>query len=333
MPQNNNISNKTIVITGASSGVGKAMALELARTGARLVLSARRREALDELAAECEHLGALALVVPADMNSAQGIRLLAENAAAFGGTIDVWINNAGVLAFGPLEDIPASVNEQVIKTNLIGYITAAHTVLPYFKQQGHGILINNISVGGWFPTPYGAAYSASKFGLRGFSDALKGELKGWPEIHVCDLFPAFLDTPGLQHAANYTGRELKPIPPLYPPRKVARAVVKLISRPRAATKIGFTSGLIHAASALFPGVSRSALVFIIRRYLKRARVTAHTDGNVITPVRYGTSAEGGWKKSNPKPLLKKVAALGLATAAGLLLGYFLPKAGADTQYE
>src|SRR5688500_13212748 len=197
---------KTVVITGASSGVGKAMALELAQHGAKLVLAARRQDALNELVAECNELGGLAMAVPADMRSIESIRQLASKAYEFGGTIDVWINNAGVLAAGALEQIPAEVNEDVIKTNLMGYVHSAHTVLPYFKDQEQGILINNISVGGWFPTPYGAAYTASKFGIRGFSESLKAELNEYPDIHICDLYPGFLDTPGIQHAANYTGK-------------------------------------------------------------------------------------------------------------------------------
>ena len=84
----------------------------------------------------------------------------------------------------------------------MGYMHGAHAVLPYFKDQGYGVLINNISVGGYTPAPYAAGYTASKFGLRGFSQSLKGELYNWPHIHVCDLFPAFLDTPGIQHAGK-----------------------------------------------------------------------------------------------------------------------------------
>ena len=184
-----------VVITGASSGVGKAMALEFASYGSKLVLAARRREALDELVAECKESGAIAEAVVTDMRVSQDVQMLAKAAYEFGGAIDVWINNAGVLAAGALDEVPALINENVIRTNLLGYINGAQEVLPYFKIQKHGILINNISVGGWFPVPYATAYSASKFGLRGFSEALKGELTNYPDIHIIDLYPGFLDTP------------------------------------------------------------------------------------------------------------------------------------------
>jgi short-subunit dehydrogenase len=317
-------SQKTIVITGASSGVGKAMALELASTGAKLILAARRKDALDELALECESLGALALAVPTDMRKDEDVEYLAAQAAAFGGSIDVWINNAGVLAAGALEDIPASVNEQVIQTNLIGYMRGVRTVIPYFKRQQQGILINNISVGGWFPTPYGAAYSASKFGLRGFSAAVKGELKGWPAIHVCDLYPAFLDTPGMQHSANYTGKALKPVPPVYAPQRVARAVIRLISCPRPNKTVGAMAGILRLSALLFPGISRAATVTVIRQYLKRADNIEYTSGNVLEPVAYGTSADGGWKKGK-NPGRSDRNGMVIAAVAGIILGLGLAR--------
>ncbi len=211
--EHTNVKEKLVVITGASSGAGRAIAIEFAKQGAKLVLAARRQQALEEVAAECHELGATTHVVQTDTGDALSIQDLAKAAIEFGGRIDIWINNAGVLAAGALEDIPAEVNEAVIRTNLLGYIHGAHSVLPYFKQQGYGILVNNISVGGWFVTPYMAAYSASKFGLRGFFESLKGELIQYPDIHICDLYPGFLDTPGMQHAANYTGKSLKPAPP------------------------------------------------------------------------------------------------------------------------
>lgn len=317
-----NMHNQTIVITGASSGVGKAMALELAQHGAQLVLAARREKALDELVAECNELGATAIAVPTDMRSVEAIQNLAAEANNFGGAIDVWINNAGVLAMGAIDQVPAEVNEDVIKTNLLGYMHSAHVVLPYFKDQQRGILINNISVGGWFPTPYGSAYTASKFGIRGFSESLKGELSDYPDIHICDLYPAFLDTPGMQHAANYTGKHLKPAPPVYDPRKVALAVVEVINNPKPRTTIGAASTLLKFAYQLFPALTRTITASVIRKYLKHADPLSPTSGNILQSVPYGTSVEGGWRK----PVRMNTKA-GLITAgvAGLLIGAFLLK--------
>ncbi|MET0465535.1 MAG: SDR family oxidoreductase [Chitinophagaceae bacterium] len=318
------LSSKTIVITGASSGVGKAMALALASTGAKLVLAARRKDALEELALECESLGSVALAVQTDMRKSNDVEYLAAQAAAFGGAIDVWINNAGVLAAGALEDIPSSVNENVIQTNLIGYMHGTRTVIPYFKKQQQGILINNISVGGWFPTPYGSAYTASKFGLRGLSAAIRGELKGWPDIHVCDLYPAFLDTPGMQHSANYTGKVLKPVPPVYAPQKVADAVISLIDCPRPSKTVGLTASLLRLSSLLFPGISRAATVGVIRQYLRRAKDIDHTSGNVLESVPYGTSVEGGWQKDQSSSSSKKTTFL-IAATLGVALGVGLAR--------
>jgi short-subunit dehydrogenase len=251
--RNGHMKDKTIVITGASSGAGRAIAIEFARLGARLILAARREEALQEVAAECEELGATAIAVVTDTRAAYDIHKLAKTAKDFGGTIDVWVNNAGVLAAGELDKIPAEVNEDVIRTNLLGYMHGAHAVLPFFKAQGHGLLVNNISVGGWFPTPYMSAYCASKFGLRGFFESLRGELSVYPNIHVCDLYPAFLDTPGIQHTANYTGRELKPAPPLSDPREVARVVVSLVHHPKEKSTVGISSQYFGWVMGCFPG--------------------------------------------------------------------------------
>ncbi|RYG12952.1 MAG: SDR family NAD(P)-dependent oxidoreductase [Chitinophagaceae bacterium] len=178
---------RTIVITGASSGAGRAIALAFAERGERLVLASRNTAVLEELATECWKLGAEVKCVETDTANYRSVINLAAVADEFGGGIDVWVNNAGVLAVGNFEQIPMEVNTQVINTNLLGYMNGAHAVIPYFKHQKQGILINNISIGGYLPVPFGVAYSASKFGLRGFSQALKTELSAYKNIHI---FPA-----------------------------------------------------------------------------------------------------------------------------------------------
>jgi short-subunit dehydrogenase len=315
----NNIAEKVIVISGASGGVGRAMAQELARRGARLVLGARREDALEEVVSECQSLGGQALALVANVTEPKDMHKLATAAIDTYGTLDVWINNAGVLAAGAFDHTPMDIHDRVIRTNLMGYVHGAHAALPHFKQQGHGILINNISVGGWFPVPYGAAYSASKFGLRGFSDALKGELHAYPHIHVCDLYPGFLDTPGIQHAANYTGKVVKPAPPVYDPRRVARMVVSLIEHPRPKRAVGAGASFLKLAYALFPRLSRTITATVIESYLKKADETPVTNGNLFEPLDYGRGIDGGWRLPPSSNQALRAGLLGLAAVAvGLL---------------
>lgn len=311
------LQGKVIVITGASSGVGRATALAMARKGASVVLAARRDTVLDEVAEECKTLGGKALAVTTDVTDGDAMKILAAAADEWGGRIDVWVNNAGVLAAGPFEETPVDVHDQVIKINLMGYIHGAHAVLPYFKQQGYGIIINNISVGGWFPTPYAVGYSASKFGLRGFSEALQGELHHWPHIHVCDVYPAFLDTPGIQHASNYTGHVLRPAPPLYDPQKVARTISELVLNPRKATVVGSMATFLRIAHGLFPSLSRKITASTMEMYFKHADPIKNTDGNLFEPAEFGTSIHGGWR-TPPSPRQK--ALTNVLLMAGLTVG-------------
>lgn len=311
---------KTIVITGASSGAGKAISLAFAERQSRLVLAARNITALNEVADECRLLGAKVKTVVTDVTDPAAMIQLASEASDFGGKIDIWVNNAGLLAVGLFEETPMAVHHQVIETNLIGYMNGAHAVLPYFKKQGQGILINNISIGGFLPVPFGAGYSASKFGLRGFSDALKAELSDYTDIHICDAFPAFLDTPGIQHAANYTGKYLKPAPPVYDPRRLAMAVVQLSEKPSSEVMVGSMSSLLRLSYSLLPAITRGITKKVIQYYLDHAAAIQKSDGNVFSPVDYGNSVYGGWGlPGKPKAHQKYIAAgLLLVTAAGLL---------------
>jgi len=296
MNKKRKLSQKTIVITGASSGAGRAMAIEFAQQETKLVLAARNKEALKEVAKECEQLGAHALVVETDVTKFGDLINLADAAHQFGKQIDVWINNAGILAFGPFEDMPMEVHDQVIRTNLLGYMNGAHAVIPYFKRQGFGVLINNISIGGYLVLPFGAAYSASKFGLRGFVKALQAELTNWKAIHVCAVFPAFLDTPGMRHAANYTNKLIQPIPPLYNPIKLAKKMVDLAARPKASSDIHLFAKGLKSVAFLAPNLVLWATRGMLNRYLKQAENAEKTDGNLFYPLSFGTGINGGWQQ-------------------------------------
>lgn len=315
------LKNKAIVITGASSGVGRSAALEFARYQPALILAARNEESLNEVAHECEHFGATVLVVATDVTDPGSVINLANTASDWAGRIDIWINNAGVLAAGEFSHTPVEVHEQVIRTNLLGYIYGAHAVMPIFKSQQRGILINNISVGGFLPVPYSAGYTASKFGLRGFSEALKAELAVWPHIHVCDLYPAFLDTPGIHHAGNYTNKVLKPAAPVYDPKLVAEAMVNVAVSPKSNKYIGGASLALKLSHALFPELTAKLTGFVMRRYFKAAASLPPTNGNIFNTVEYGMSTNGGFEiPSEPKPYRKYIAG---AVVAGIATGFYL----------
>lgn len=305
--------------------MGRAAALEFAKHRATLILGSRNEQALLGTAAECEAFGANVTTVTTDVTDAGAVKRLAAKAMACAGKIDVWINNAGVLAVGALSETPVEIHTQVISTNLIGYLHGAHAVLPYFQQQGYGILINNISIGGWLPVPYATGYSASKFGIRGFSEALRGELRQYPHIHVCDLIPAFLDTPGVQHAGNYTGFAIRPAPPVYDPMFVAKAMVKLVRHPRPSVMIGGVSPLLRLAHFISPALTRNITSLVMSAYFKQAPSSPVTSGNLFEPVEYGTSIHGGWNPPAGSAARRKritgTSVLVLGIAAGFYVMY------------
>ncbi len=316
------LNDALVVITGASSGIGRAAAHAFASAGARLVLASRDGETLERVADECRANGAAALAVPTDVTIGQEVQRLGDTAAEFGqGHIDVWVNNAGVGAVGAFDETPLEAHEQIVQTDLIGYLRGAHVALPFFKAQGSGVLINTLSVGSWVAQPYAVAYSASKYGLRGFSEALRGELVNWPGIHVCDVYPAVMDTPGFRDAGNFTGHALQPPAPIYDPRLVADAMVDLARRPRHTRTVGSAAALLRLGHFLlpkFPELSGLITGFAIHR----ARSGSRTDGNLFLPPTEERSIDGGWRRTNGDPdriALGVLAVLGV----GCLVAYAL----------
>ncbi|MDK1490831.1 SDR family oxidoreductase [Sinorhizobium sp. 7-81] len=305
-----------VVITGASSGVGQAAAEEFARRGSKLVLAARDAAALQRVAKTCREMGAEVLVVPTDVTDADAVRELARKATSFG-QIDVWFSNVGVGAVGRFVDTPIAAHEQVIRTNLMGHINDAHAVIPIFLKQRQGTFINMISLGGFASTPFATAYSASKFGLRGFSEALRAELADEPDIHICDVYPTFMDTPGVAHGANYTGRKLSVPPPVYNARRAARAIVRLAERPRTSITVGFVADLARLAHFLAPNLTTRLLAKLTSRYLSQAPRVESSNGNLFRAPAVAGGIDGGLRSSHRIPLatVAAVAVVGLAVVA------------------
>lgn len=294
------MSDKVVVITGASSGIGRATALEFASQGAAVILAARRMAALHEVAEECIEAGGRAMVVPTDVTDQRAMQALADRAIqAFGG-IDVWVNNAGVIAFGRFEDIPDEVFEQVVRTDFFGMVHGCRAVLPHFLDRGEGIVINTASMVSNIGQRYATPYTAAKFAVRGFSESLRQELVDEPDIHVCMVMPASIDTPLWQHAANYTGRAIKPLNPIHPPEEVAAAILSLAANPQRELFVGAEGRLAAVGNAMAPQMTERALAHTIERDMFQNRSAPDTAGGVLAAMPEFQGASGGWMERQPE---------------------------------
>ena len=201
-----------------------------------------------------------------------------------------------------------------MEVNLLGAMNAAAAVIPRFVRQGSGVLINNISLAAWAPTPFAAAYTASKYGLRGLTASLRQELSDHRDIHVCGIFPAMIDTPGFAHGANTLGRSLDPGPLLYRPEDVAEAFIRVARRPRAETAVGWPSSASKLAYAAAPQPFAASINGFMRAVLSRAKPAPRTSGAVLTPTADGRGSSGGWLQAKRLPSARMLTA---ATLAGV----------------
>ncbi|MFL5319218.1 MAG: SDR family NAD(P)-dependent oxidoreductase [Myxococcaceae bacterium] len=221
----------SVVITGASSGIGRATALLLAKKGAWLTLVARREEPLETLRAEVERSGGRALVVAADVTETEALKDAARLANATYGGIDAWVNNAGVFVMGDLESTPDDVFHRTMEVNFHAYVYGARAVLPFLRSRGRGVLINVGSMESRITAPYATAYASSKFAVRALSKSLRQELRG-SGIEVCTVMPPAVDTPLFEHGGNFAGKKLRPPDPVLSPERIAAAIASCILRPR-----------------------------------------------------------------------------------------------------
>jgi NAD(P)-dependent dehydrogenase (short-subunit alcohol dehydrogenase family) len=291
------VAEQVVVITGASSGIGRCTAQHLAAKGARVVVTARRADALEQLVREIAQQGGQALAVPGDVTRQQDLRAVADATVQHFGRIDTWINNASIYIQGRVQDITLEEYRRIIDVNLVGAINGTQCALDVMLRQGSGVIIQVSSVMGKHGAPYASPYSAAKAGIDGFTQALRAELWG-TDIHIATLYPPTVDTPIYQHARGKFGTIPKPPPPVEDPETAARVIAELAEHPRNERTFGpfghFYMGLAKLPPSFADWLLQHAIGFALSDIPDTADNLDRPIPGVKPRVRGGW-AEPGWK--------------------------------------
>jgi NAD(P)-dependent dehydrogenase (short-subunit alcohol dehydrogenase family) len=308
------VAGKTVLVTGASSGIGRATAVLLAREGADVVLVSRSREVLDEVRRECEAAGGRAAVTVADVTDEAAV----DDAFAFAertfGSVDAVVHSAAVLAYGRFEDVPAEVFDASVRTTLGGTATVARCAVRTFRETGTGNLVVVGSLLGKIATPYMSSYVTAKWGVHGLVRTLQLEARSTPGISVGLVWPGGVDTPVYLQAGTYLGRHGRPPPPVDPPGKVARAVLRALVRPRREISVGPANRVVVLGFHLVPGVFDRLVGPLMRAGGVGRAPAPPSPGNVFEPQPRGEAVHGRWGRHWLRPL----TLVAFASAAGTI---------------
>jgi short-subunit dehydrogenase len=247
-------SPRTVAITGASAGIGRAAAMRLARDGSSLAICARRGDRLREVATAIEAAGGHALPIVADVTSEHDMAKFVQLSVDRFQRLDVMICNAGFGVAGTVDDIPPDQMRKLIDVNYLGTYYAARAALPVFRRQGRGHLVIVSSIVGKRGVPYMGAYSATKFAQVGLAESLRSELAG-SNIHVSVVFPVSTETEFFDVMSRETGSEVQRAPgPRQSAEQVADAIARAIEHPVAEVYPYAKSRALVWFNALAPGI-------------------------------------------------------------------------------
>lgn len=280
------LKNKVWVVTGASSGLGRGIALAAGNCQAKVVLASRNEKALEDVAGMIRKSGGTAWVFPVDVSDADLMNKLSKEVVSQWGHIDVWINNAGVTVMGNFWEVPLAEHSRVLDVNLRGTMYGSYVALQQFNIQEFGTLINIASAESRIPTAYQSTYAASKAAVKNLGIVIRQELrlKGKKNIRVIAVDPWALNTPIWDHAANHTGHAAR-MGMMDRTEKAVHTVMQVATGKRKRDKaVGWKTRTAYAIHWMAPGWSnRIASNIIYRHQMKLSPPQADTLGNLFTP--------------------------------------------------
>lgn len=265
------LNGKVVIITGASSGFGEHAARLFSQEGCKVVLAARRMDKLERLAEEIRSTGGDALPISTDVSQPEQIESMVKATISTYGRIDILFNNAGFGRLDWLETLdPIQDIERQIVSDLLGEIWTARAVLPQMYRQRSGHIINMSSIAGWAAPPLYSIYSAAKFGIRGFTEALRREATPMG-IYISAVYPGSSPTEFQSHVGANRAKKRFSTPEWLrvSPEDVAQGVVDLVKRPRRSLFLPKIMGLSVFINAHFPGISDRAQARAFASYHER----------------------------------------------------------------
>ena len=268
----------TVVVTGASSGVGRATARAFAAKGANVGLIARGRDGLSAAAKEVEQAGGRALVLALDVADADAVTEAASRVESELGPIDVWVNCAMAAVLAPVKDTTAAQFRRVTEVTYLGYVHGTLAALERMLPRDRGVIVQVGSALSHRAIPLQASYCAAKHAIKGFTDALRCELlHDRSGVRVTMVQLPGVNTPQFDQVATTLERHPQPVPPVYQPELAARAVLWAADHPRREVYVGESTPLVLWAGRLAPG--------LVDRYLARTNIEAQQTDEPIPPDR------------------------------------------------
>ncbi|AUB36230.1 Short-chain dehydrogenase [Nostoc flagelliforme CCNUN1] len=257
------INQQVVSVVGASSGIGRITALEFARRGAKVVVSARGESKLKSLVEEIRSFGGEATYCVADVQVFDQVKAIADKTVEVYGRLDTWVHVPAIGIFATFDNTTPEEFKHVIDVDLMGQVYGAMAALPHLKREGRGALIHVSSVEGTRSLPYQSAYSAAKHGVEGFIEAMRLELQHekWP-ISVTSVKPGVINSPFWNNGRTKLGVKPAGIPPYYEPKLVADAILHVAEHPTRDYLVGDVAKILDLVQRISPPLVDSLLLLV-----------------------------------------------------------------------